>query len=124
MKKSLIVLCLLGVVLAGCAAGINHNVANINGKTYLVETKTDNVLGLYQYSQPSKLIDLQSPNVTKDMAKSYVQEVAAKCQRRLTVRAENEEKKKAQRNITYRPKANVQADPKDVYECIIEALTE
>lgn len=38
MKKIFILLPFVGV-LAGCAAGINHNVAKINGRTYLVETK-------------------------------------------------------------------------------------
>ena len=49
----------LGIfLLSGCAMGINHNTTSINGKPYLVETKTYGFL-FEEWSKPSTLIPLE-----------------------------------------------------------------
>ena len=46
MKKA--VLLVVPLLLTACAANINHNVATLQGKTYLIETKNNNFWGLFQ----------------------------------------------------------------------------
>lgn len=117
MRKLLVLLPVLGV-LAGCAAGINHNIASINGRTYLVETKVDNVIGLYQYSQPSTFVDLENKDIGKELAKEYVHDIAAKCRKTLNIRAAN-----ANTSAKVGTTSKAKADPKEVYECIVDNLT-
>ena len=49
MKK--LNLLLLAVFLGGCAMGTNHNVVTIDGKQYIAETPTRNVLMFGQWSE-------------------------------------------------------------------------
>lgn len=59
MKKASIFLVFL---LGGCAFGINHNTAYIDGKPYLIETQTYTLpLPIYQWSAESTLIELKTP---------------------------------------------------------------
>ncbi|WP_428043433.1 hypothetical protein [Candidatus Avelusimicrobium faecicola] len=117
MKKLLVLLPVFGV-LAGCAAGINHNVAKINGRTYLVETKNKNVFGLAQWSQESTFVDLENKDIGKELAKEYVHDIAAKCRKTLNIRAAN-----ANTSAKVGTTSKAKADPKEVYECVIDALT-
>lgn len=48
MKKLSVIL--FTVFLFGCAMGINHNVVTIDGKQYIAETPTRNILMLGQWS--------------------------------------------------------------------------
>ena len=117
MKKLLVLLPVLGV-LAGCAAGINHNIASINGRTYLVETKVDNVIGLYQYSQPSTFVDLENKDIGQELAKDYVATVAKKCRSAAKRRANA-----ANNNSGTTVGQKTEVDNKEVYDCIDENLT-
>lgn len=106
MKK--FYLCFTSFLLAGCAAGINHNVAQIGGQTYLVQTVNRNALGLAQWSEPSVLIPLENtPGAQYCPAvidtKAYVAKIAAECNAN-----------------TASPRANY----KKMYKCIIEKLTD
>lgn len=42
---------LTAVLLSGCAMGINHNVVTVDGKQYIAETPTRNLLMLGQWSE-------------------------------------------------------------------------
>lgn len=91
MKKLLVLLPIMGI-LAGCAAGINHNVAKINGKTYLVKTQNRNVLDLPQWSEGSTFVDLENNDIGQKLAKDYVTKVAQRCrsaEKRRTTAANN-----------------------------------
>ena len=48
MKKTVLLLSV--TMLCGCAMGINHNVVTIDGKQYIAETPTRNILMLGQWS--------------------------------------------------------------------------
>lgn len=115
MKKIFILLPFVGV-LAGCAAGINHNVAKINGRTYLVETKNKNVFGLAQWSEESTFVDLENKDIGKELAKDYVLQVAKKCRSAAKRRANA-----ANNGTTVGQK--VEVDSKEVYDCIVDNLT-
>lgn len=117
MKKLLVLLPVLGV-LAGCAAGINHNIASINGKTYLVETKNKNVFGLAQWSEESTFVDLENKDIGQELAKDYVATVAKKCRSAAKRRANA-----ANNNSGNTLGQKVEVDSKEVYDCIIENLT-
>lgn len=117
MKKLLVLLPVLGV-LAGCAAGINHNIASINGKTYLVETKNKNVFGLAQWSEESTFVDLENKDIGQELAKDYIATVAKKCRSAAKRRANA-----ANNNSGTSVGQKVEVDSKEVYDCIIENLT-
>lgn len=78
MKKLISILPLF--VLAGCAIGINHNVANINGKNYLIETKNYAVplLPVYQWSDESTFTALDGDIDAKIVSKK-VAEIVKSC---------------------------------------------
>lgn len=116
MKKLLVLLPVFGV-LAGCAAGINHNVAKINGRTYLVETKNKNVFGLAQWSEESTFVDLENKDIGKELAKEYVHDIAAKCRKTLNIRAAN-----ANTSAKVGTTSKAKADSKEVYDCIVDNL--
>ena len=60
MKKLISMLPLF--LLSGCAMGINHNVAVLDGKTYLLETPTyaTPILPVYEWSGPTSFKELHS----------------------------------------------------------------
>ena len=87
MKK--VLLFAVPLMLTACAAGINHNVASVNGKTYLVETKVDNVIGLYQFSRPSTFKQLDGTEIDDSISKAYVDEIVKECKRTSRVKKES-----------------------------------
>lgn len=99
------------IVLSGCAAGINHNVAQINGQNYLIETKINNFWGLSQWSSPSTLTPLEVQNATipknytPSPARAELAKIANEC---------NIQSIKAQSRPNY----------KKMYKCIVDRLGE
>lgn len=55
---------LTAVLLSGCAMGINHNVVTVDGKQYIAETPTRNLLMLGQWGEKTtyKEISLSDDN--------------------------------------------------------------
>lgn len=78
MKK--ISILVAGLVLSGCAIGINHNVANINGKNYLIETKnyTVPILPVYQWSDKSTFTSLDG-DIDAQIVSDKVAEIVKDC---------------------------------------------
>ena len=101
------------IVLSGCAAGINHNVAQINGQNYLIETKTNNFFGLSQWSSPSTLIPLELEEEKPVMPENYEPS---------TARAELA--KIADECNIHSIKAQSRPNYKKMYKCIVEKLAE
>lgn len=56
--KKYIYLSLVLFALTGCGMGINHNIATIDGQTYLIETGTRNLLLVGQWSEEPKYINI------------------------------------------------------------------
>lgn len=108
MIKSLLLL-LLALSLYGCGVSINHNIATINGKTYLVETKnyTDGFGSIWSKEPTFREItdaDLaQSDKVVISPAKAELARLAAEC---------NVQSVKAQSRPNY----------KKLYKCIVDKL--
>ena len=100
------------IVLSGCAAGINHNVAQINGQNYLIETKINNFWGLSQWSSPSTLTPLEVQNAT--MPKNYTPNTAAQAELARIADECNIHSIKAQSRPNY----------KKMYKCIVDKLAE
>ena len=55
-------LLLLAGLLGGCAMGINHNVVTIDGKQYIAETPTRNILMLGQWSEKTTYKEISLTN--------------------------------------------------------------
>ena len=97
-------------ILCGCAMGINHNTTTINGKPYLVETKTYGFL-LEEWSNPSALIPLEEEkpimpeNYNPSIARAELAKIADEC---------NIHSIKAQSRPNY----------KKMYKCIVDKLAE
>lgn len=108
--KNIVIFSML-FLLVGCAAGINHNVAQINGQNYLIETKINNFLGLSQWSSPSTLTPLEAQNAT--MPKNYTPS---------TARAELA--KIADECNIQSIKAQSRPNYKKMYKCIVDKLSE
>lgn len=109
MKKLIPVFC--AFILCGCAMGINHNTTSINGKPYLVETKTYGFL-FEAWSKPSTLIPLEEEkevvmpeNYNPSTARAELAKIADEC---------NIHSIKAQSRPNY----------KKMYKCIVEKLAE
>lgn len=109
--KKVFLLSFVAGILCGCAAGINHNVAQINGQNYLIETKINNFLGLSQWSSPSTLTPLEAQNAT--MPKNYTPS---------TARAELA--KIADECNIQSIKAQSRPNYKKMYKCIVDKLDE
>lgn len=75
----LLMLCTISALSMGCAWGINHNVATINGKPYLVESRNRTFLYIIQWSDDPQLHPLENA-LDRDMARKYfAEEIKAKC---------------------------------------------
>lgn len=104
--KLIAMLC-VSLMFTGCAAGINHNIAKLDGKTYLVETGNRNAFGLVQWSEPSTLIPLdqeERPACTcpaVNNAKAYLAQIASEC------------------NVN---NASRRANYKQMYKCVVNKL--
>lgn len=109
--KKLLFLCPL--LLVGCAAGINHNIATVNGRTYLVETKVDNLFTLYQFSRKSRFIPidgqaLEQKEIQKEVDKQI--EAASKiCKKQTRIKTNNLSEQ-------------IQYDSEKYYECMMKKL--
>lgn len=103
MKKTSILL--TAVLLGGCAMGINHNVATINGKKYLVETKNRTVLGITQWSEPSTFTSLEG-----DIDEKIVLQKAAE----ITKSCKNKARTNEVKSISY--------DYEKFYNCVNNAV--
>lgn len=79
MKKA--VLLSVPLLLTACAANINHNVATLQGKTYLIETKNNNFLGIKQWSSPSTFEVLDGEKIDREKVREYVSEIARACRK-------------------------------------------
>ena len=77
MKKTSILI--TAILLGGCAMGINHNVATINGKQYLVETKTFMApFNVSQWSAPSTFISLEG-DIDEKIAIQKMEKIVRHC---------------------------------------------
>ena len=97
------------IVLSGCAMGINHNVATINGTPYLIETKNYGFL-VTQWSKESKLLPLEDPDLnnedtTSSQARTELIKIAEQC----NVKSVN---------------INTRINYKRLYKCVIDKLAE
>ena len=109
--KNIIIFSML-FLLAGCAAGINHNVVTLNDKPYLVETKTYAFL-IAEWSSPSTLTALHEPLEISQGASTaeltdepeQLKAVIEKCRLKDGL---------SSRNVNYRL----------LYKCVIEELAE
>lgn len=107
MKKLLFFV--LAISLYGCGVSINHNIATINGKTYLVETKnyTDGFGSIWSKEPTFREItdaDLaQREKVVCSPAKAELARLAAEC---------NVQSVKAQSRPNY----------KKLYKCVVDKL--
>lgn len=107
MKKLLFFV--LAISLYGCGVSVNHNIATINGKTYLVETKnyTDGFGSIWSEEPTFREItdsDLaQSEKVVIPSAKAELVRIAAEC---------NVQSVKAQSRPNY----------KKLYKCVVDKL--
>ena len=106
MKKVLL-LFFTAVILSGCAMGINHNIATINGTPYLIETKNYGFL-VTQWSEESSLLPLEEPGLnsdtsTQDQARAELAKIAAEC----NVQSVN---------------VNSRVNYKRLYKCVVDKL--
>ena len=109
MKKLLFFV--LAISLYGCGVSINHNIATIHGKTYLVETKNyTNGFGAIWSKEPTfrEITDTdltQTGGMTTSSAKAELARLAAEC---------NVQAVKAQSRPNY----------KRTYRCVVDKLAE
>lgn len=99
-------------VLAGCAAGINHNVVTLNDKPYLVETKTYAFL-IAEWSAPSTLTALHEP-LEISQGTSTAELTAAPDQLKAIIEKCRLKDGLSSRNVNYRL----------LYKCVVEELAE
>ena len=108
MKKT-ILLSLGFFLLSGCAMGINHNVATINGTPYLIETKNYGFL-VTQWSKESNLLPLEDPDLNnEDNTSSQARAELIKIAERCNVKSVN---------------INTRINYKRLYKCVIDKLAE
>ncbi len=105
MTKKLLFI-VIPFLLGGCAAGINHSVATIEGKEYLIESKTYNVFGFSQWSKNSYIVlnetELQN-NITDSRARAELARIVARCNSNPNIRQSNKSKQ-------------------DTYNCVLKQL--
>lgn len=107
--KKVFLLSLAAGILCGCAMGINHNIATINGTPYLIETKNYGFL-VTQWSKESKLLPLEDPDLnnksnTSSQARAELIKIAEQC----NVKSVN---------------INTRINYKRLYKCVIDKLSE
>ena len=119
MKKLLLLA--VPLMLTACAAGINHNVATVNGKTYLVETKVDNVIGFYQFSRPSTFKQLDGSEIDSSISKEYVEMQLSKSLQD-NVESVAKECKRAARIKTESTSAQTEYNREQFYNCVMDKL--
>ena len=85
MKKA--VLLAVPLLLAACAANINHNVATVQGKTYLIETKNNNFLGITQWSSPSTFKVIDGEKIDQEELQKFIDKAAKECKRTARIRS-------------------------------------
>ncbi len=91
------------ILLGGCAAGINHNVANINGKPYLIETHKRGLF-LKQWSEPSIFHSLDG-DIDNIAMKQKITEIVKSC-----------------KSIHFKQMNKTTSDYKEVLNCINEKI--
>lgn len=77
MKK--LFLLVIPFLFSGCAAGINHNVVQFDGKAYLIETHNRNALGIAQWTEKTKYTEIRKKGIGRTLAKEYLQKVTDEC---------------------------------------------
>lgn len=107
MKKA--VLLAVPLLLAACAANINHNVATVQGKTYLIETKNNNFLGITQWSSPSTFKVIDGEKLDQEKVQEYIDAVAKECRR-------------VARNRTFSTSGPAGYDAEKFYDCMMDKL--
>lgn len=107
MKKT--VLLVAPLLLAACAANINHNVATVQGKTYLVETKNNNFFRLFQWSKPSTFKLIDGEKIDQEAVQKYVDTASAECKKKARIRSFN----------TSTP---AEYDSEKFYDCMMDKL--
>ena len=107
MKK--VVLLAVPLLLAACAANINHNVATVQGKTYLVETKNNNFFRLFQWSKPSTFKLIDGEKLDKEAVQKYIDSVSKEC-------------KKTARIRSFSTSAPAEYDSEKFYDCMMDKL--
>jgi hypothetical protein len=113
MKK--LSLSFLAILLAGCGVSINHNIATINGKTYLVETKnyTDGFGTIW--SKPPTFHLITEEDIVSEMTAGQLSSASAAKAELARLAAEcNIQAVKAQARPNY----------KKAYKCVVEKLAE
>lgn len=79
MKKLFILS--FAILAAGCAAGINTNVATIDGTTYLINTPTYIwPYGIHQYAKSPNFRALDNKEVTDALVRDRLAELNKECQ--------------------------------------------
>lgn len=80
MKKLFI--CVSAAILSGCAMGINHNVATVNGKTYLIESKQRNLLYITQWTYKSNISVLDEDDLIRKTVVSKFDSILTECKQK------------------------------------------
>ncbi len=101
MKKLIYIFC--AFILSGCAVGINHNVATVDGTNYLIESRTRNLFYITQWSEKPKITALQEDELIKKSTVTYFNSVLSECKK------QNEE-----RNPSF----------KKIHNCIVKKFKE
>ncbi len=107
MKKA--VLLVVPLLLTACAANINHNVATVQGKTYLVETKNNNFFRLFQWSKPSTFKLIDGEKLDQEALQAYIDSVSKEC-------------KKTARIRSFNTSAPAEYDSEKFYDCMMDKL--
>ena len=107
MKRA--VLLAVPLLLAACAANINHNVASVQGKTYLVETKNNNFFHLFQWSKPSTFKLIDGEKLDQESLQTYIDSVSKEC-------------KKIARIRSFNTSAPAEYDSEKFYDCMMDKL--
>ena len=107
MKRA--VLLAVPLLLAACAANINHNVASVQGKTYLVETKNNNFFHLFQWSKPSTFKLIDGEKLDQESLQTYIDSVSKEC-------------KKIARIRSFNTSGPAEYDSEKFYDCMMDKL--
>ena len=78
MKKIIILMSLAATTL-GCAYGINHNVATINGEQYLVENRNHTFLYFAEWSDAPRFYKLDEEALSRSAQRQYLEKLKEEC---------------------------------------------